>query len=214
MHTIWFFVLLPIWFFVCRCIQRKGIGCCTRDWMILFLFHTIGRWEQGFSLCVRRQARNMTLWSLRSLIGTMNGLIHCMCLFRVLEGLMLLMTSHGSMLMKPPVHDKRCRVVIFLGELLLLNIIVVQEMFLFLLLKMEKRKMKLKTHMMMRKWASVKKMAMFLLLKKTRLLILMSLMMDFECWNRDLHSCWWILLCPAPLLYFCVVLHSCCMALV
>ena len=63
---------------------------------------------------------------------------------------MLSMSSHGSMLMKPPVHHKRCRVVIFLGELLLLNIIVVQEMFLFLLLllKMEKRKMKLKTHMM------------------------------------------------------------------
>ena len=44
-------------FFVCRCIQRKGIGCCTRDWMILFLFHTIGRWEQGFSLYVRRQVK-------------------------------------------------------------------------------------------------------------------------------------------------------------
>ena len=93
----------------------------------------------------------MTLWSLRSLIRTMNGLIHCMCPFRVLEGLMLPMSSHDSMLMKPPVQHKHCRVVIFLGELLLLNIIVVQEMFLFLLLKMEKRKMKLKTHMMMRK---------------------------------------------------------------
>ena len=30
---------------------------------------------------------------------------------------MLSMTSHGSMLMKPPVYHKRCRVVIFLGEL-------------------------------------------------------------------------------------------------
>ncbi|CAD6226002.1 unnamed protein product [Miscanthus lutarioriparius] len=71
----------------------------------------------------------------------------------VLEGLILSMSSHGKdVLMKPPVHHKQCRVVIFLGELLLLNIIVIQEMFLFtaLALKMEKRKMKLKTHMMMR----------------------------------------------------------------
>jgi len=60
-----------------------------------------------------------------------------MCLFRVLEGLMLLMTSHGSMLMKPSVHHKRCRVVTFLGELLLLfSIIDAPEMFL-LLLKMD-----------------------------------------------------------------------------
>jgi hypothetical protein len=57
--------------------------------------------------------------------------------------------------MKPLVHHRHCRVVIFIGELLLLDIIVVQEMFL-LLLKMEmekkmKMKLKLKTHMMMRK---------------------------------------------------------------
>jgi hypothetical protein len=69
--------------------------------------------------------------------------------------MMLLMSSHGYMLMKPPVHHRRCKVVIFLGELLLLDIIVVQEMFM-LLLKMEmekkrKMKLKLKTHVMMRK---------------------------------------------------------------
>jgi hypothetical protein len=63
----------------------------------------------------------------------------------------MLMSSHGSLLMKPLVHHRRCRVVIFLGELLLLDIIVIQEMFL-LLLKMEmEKKLKLKTHMMMRK---------------------------------------------------------------